>query len=150
MLTYKQSMLIENYLANGGNGTQAAIAAGYSPKTAAKAAYTTLARTEAQERIAARLNEAAMSSNEVLAHLTAIARGCDPEQAIANRQARRIRQRVTQQPDGATITELDLELVDRLRALELLGKYHKLFTDKQELSADNQVEVRVVYVSDEH
>jgi phage terminase small subunit len=51
-LTHKQEVFCATYLANGGNGTKAALAAGYSPKTAAGASSQNLRKKTIKDRIA--------------------------------------------------------------------------------------------------
>jgi hypothetical protein len=70
-LSLKQENFVENYLANGGNATQAARDAGYSEKTAYQTASENLRKPEISERIQARLNEAKVTSDEVVGTLAA-------------------------------------------------------------------------------
>ena len=52
-LTPKQQAFCEEYIANGGNATEAAISAGYSPKTAYSIGSENLTKPEIRERIEA-------------------------------------------------------------------------------------------------
>lgn len=158
-LSAKQELFVNEYL-KCFNATKAAKAAGYSEKSAHDIGHETLKKPEIAARIRERLNEAAMEANEVLYHLAEIARGDfddlvdrmgnpDMEQARAagkTRLIKKVRQR-TITGENSDIAETELEMHDRLRALELLGKHHKLFTDKQEVTgADGgALTVNVVY-----
>lgn len=150
-LNAKQQLFLSEYL-KCFNATKAAKAAGYSEQTAYSQGHRLLKVAEIDEALRARLDEAAMSAREVLYHLADIGRGDmddlvdasgnpDMEQARASGKTRlikKIKQRsiVTADKDGqgSDVHETEIEVHDRLRALELIGKYHKLFTDKQEIS----------------
>ena len=56
-LNLKQIRFADEYIRNGGNGTQAAIFAGYSPKTAAQQASRLLKDANVSEYIAERQEE---------------------------------------------------------------------------------------------
>ena len=53
-------------------------------------------------------------------------------------------------PDGEEkeIVETDLELYSALDALALLGRHHKLFTDKTEITGKDGGKVQIEYVND--
>jgi phage terminase small subunit len=150
-LSDKQEMFVNEYL-KCFNATKAAKAAGYSEATANEQGSRLLANVNIASRIRERLKEAAMEADEVLFHLAEIARGDmdtlvdnngnpDIVSARANGKTRlikKIKQRsiTTEESD---ITESEIETHDRLRALELLGKHYKLFTDKIETSGEVEV-----------
>jgi hypothetical protein len=52
-LSHRESSFLTHYLGNGGNGTAAAIAAGYAPKSAANAAYRLLRNDEISRALSA-------------------------------------------------------------------------------------------------
>jgi len=70
------------------------------------------------ELIGVRVEEAVMQSNEVLSELSAIA-GADWQNFVEVRRDK----------DGE-IVSATLKLADKIKSLELLGKYHKLFSDR--------------------
>lgn len=138
-LTAKNRLFIDKYFEHDLNGTQAAITAGYSERSAYAIASELLRKPEISSEIQKRLAEHTMSANEVLYHLTNLARAditevlddngvLDLKKAKAAKKTgiiKRIKQKsiTTEQSD---IWETETESYDRLRALELLAKYHDL------------------------
>lgn len=106
-LSAKQTLFIDEYLKSF-NATQAALSAGYSPKSACAIGWENLRKPEIAEFIKRRLSETAMSADEVLKRLADIARG----------------------GSGADVR-------DQIAALQLIGKNHKLFVEKSEVSGPN-------------
>ena len=104
-LTAKQSLFIKEYLVDL-NATQAAIRAGYSENTAKETGYENLTKPYIKEAIdkaiAKRSQNAEITADMVINAIAKIGFSADPEMAVAN----------------------------KLRALEMLGKHHALFTDK--------------------
>ena len=104
-MTAKQKRFCDEYLIDC-NATQAAIRAGYSPKPAQAIGSENLKKPVVKKYINEHLeishNDAVMSAEEVLMRLTEIAR--DKKERAGN----------------------------TLKALELLGKRHKLFVDRVE------------------
>ena len=114
-LNAKQRLFVENYISNNFNGTQAAIAAGYSKKTAVKQASRLLTKEEVRNGIKKRIREV-LSETETLTikwvnKVTEIAFS-DPI-VITNKQG-----------DPVTISHRD-----QLKALDLLAKYLSLYAD---------------------
>lgn len=149
-LTGKQQSFVNAYFQCGLNATAAAKKAGYSEKSARTEGSRLLANANVHAHIRARMDKEAMSANEVLHRLAAIARGDFGElvddsgnpnikDARATGQTqliKRVKQRsiTTEQSD---IAETEIEILDPLKALELLGRAHKLFTDKHELTGED-------------
>lgn len=152
-LSDKQEMFVNEYL-KCFNATKAAKLAGYSEDTARQQGSRLLTNVDVASRVRERLKQSAMEADEVLFHLTEIARGDmddlvddngnpDISNARANGKTRlikKIKQRsiTTEESD---IAESEIEAHDRLRALELLGKHHKLFTDKIETTGEVEVTI---------
>lgn len=159
-LTPKQARFVEEYLKDF-NGTQAAIRTGYS----ARSARTQAARLLANDNILAAISEQSMSADEVLSRIADIARGDiadfmeittsgfdiqlthrdENDNLVVNPKTKlikRIKQKVTtimprnETGDEKEIIETEIELYSALEALTTLGKYHKLFTEKVELSGE--------------
>lgn len=141
------------------NATQAALRSGYSPKTAYSIGSENLKKPEIIEA----LRNEAISAEEDLIRLTDIARGNITDlmdvtpsgfsielmtkdengQLVVKPQAKlikKIKQKVTtilgktESADDKEIVETELELYSALEALTTLGKYHKLFVDRTEIT----------------
>jgi phage terminase small subunit len=135
-LTVKQQLFVEAYLGKAnGSGVEAARLAGYrgSDETLRAVAYENLTKPHIAEAVAGRLEEArkCLSADEVLAELTEIG-GASWRDFTEIKVGR----------DGETM-EVTVRLTDKLKALELLGKHHKLFTERHEQSGSQTI--RVVY-----
>lgn len=118
-LTPKQKAFCDYYLESC-NATEAAIKAGYSKKTARQVGSENLSKPYINRYITERMKEAEAkriaSADEVLQYLTGVMRGEVKDQF-----------------------DLDASLQDRTKAAELLGKRHRLFTDKIEAEVQQQV-----------
>lgn len=139
-LTGKQARFVDEYIVCL-NGTEAHRRAGYAgdDNVHAVEASRLLRNPKIVHAIDERLAHYAMSANEVLMHLSDIARG-DIVDAVAvfgtpdldkaaqrgkSHLVKRIRTKTIN--DGDTeIHETEIEMYDRLKALELLSKYHDL------------------------
>jgi phage terminase small subunit len=158
-LTTKQRVFVERYLQNGFNATEAARYAGYSEKTAYSIGQENLKKPEIESIIQARLDQEAMSANEVLHRLAEHARAT-ADDFLTIERVKRIRPPDNEGDQGeeyeVTIIRLDLvrasengklhlikslkdtkygiavDLHDSQSALALLGKHHKLFVDRIE------------------
>lgn len=154
-LTDKQKRFIDEYLIDL-NATQAAIRAGYSPKTANEQGSRLLANVSIRARIeqamAERSKRTGINQDRVLRELAriafvnaadvinfdsaTIAEGAseDDTAAIAS-----VKVKTIPTPDGEGI-EREIRLADKLKALELCGKHLGMFNDK----VDANVPVTVV------
>ena len=125
-MTERQKRFCEEYLIDC-NGTQAAIKAGYSEKTATKIAAENLTKPDIREYIDEKLAE--MSSQrtadarEVMEYLTSVMRGEHKEQVL------RLVGNGTQKIDSMNVTEKD-----RLKAAELIGKRYGLFKESVDVN----------------
>ncbi len=111
-LTLKQQLFIEAYIGPArGNGKEAARLAGYAGNdaTLAQVAAENLRRPQILTLINARVEQAAMTADEILTELADIARLPCPG------------------PDAS----------HKMKALELLGKHYGLFSDKREHTVSN-------------
>jgi phage terminase small subunit len=165
-LTDKQEKFVIEYL-KCFNATQAAKKSGYSEKTAYSQGGRLLKDVEIAARVREYFDNAAMTANEALYHIAEIARGDidnlvdsmgnpDMEQARAAEKTgliKKIRQRTITTTDkdghGSETQETEIEMHDRLRALELIGKHHKLFTDKTEVTgAENKpIQIEIIEIA---
>lgn len=116
-LTDRQTRFCEEYLIDL-NATQAAIRAGYSEKTANRIASELLSKLDIQEKItelkAERAKRTEMTQDSVIQELAAVARA----------EVKGVR------------------AVDKLKALELLGKHLGMFVERYEVNAA-EIEKRI-------
>lgn len=148
-LTAKEQAFIEYYLSCW-NGAEAARLAGYSERTAKEQASRLLTKVNVQEAVQARLAELKMSADEVLTRLTDHARssmkpfirrsgngdlrGFDLSDDKPLHLIHKVSLTTRTMKDDVTEEKVTLELYDAQAALALLGKHHKLFTEKIEHS----------------
>lgn len=148
-LTDKQKVFCREYLVDF-NGTRAAIASGYSNKTAGQQSAENLKKPYIQEeirRLADELNKTHGNSIErIILELQLIAFGDyqdlvewdeygirrwipSSELGDKSRLVQEISETTTQNGGSRKI-----KMHDKMRALEMLGRYHKIFTDKVDLT----------------
>ncbi|HOJ02094.1 MAG TPA: PBSX family phage terminase large subunit [Anaerolineaceae bacterium] len=145
-LSCKQRIFIDEYL-KCWNATQAALLAGYSERSAGSIGGENLKKPEIAAEIQLRLAESAMSADEVIQAIGEIGRAdigdfveidegtgriknIDFGKAQKSGKLRLIRS-ITPTANG-----LKIELHDRMRALELLGKRYGLFEDRAQEQSD--------------
>ena len=130
-LTIKQKRFADEYIISG-NATDAAIKAGYSSKyantNASKLLQNTTIKSYIDERLAQLASEKIATQEEVLTYLTSVMRGETQEQTL-----------ISVGELGQTITDIDVGAKDRIKAAELLGKRHRLWTDKVEADVSGTV-----------
>ena len=130
-LTEKQRRFCDYYIELG-NGAEAAVRAGYSKKTARQMASENMAKPYVKAYIDAKLeelaNERTADAQEVLEYLTSVMRGKEKEETLIG---------LGEGAQGKTKIEVGAK--DRLKAAELLGKRHALFTDKVDLNTGDIV-----------
>ncbi|MFS9251767.1 terminase small subunit [Streptococcus infantis] len=133
-LTLKQQRFADEYIISG-NATGAAVKAGYSSKyantNASKLLQNTAIKSYIDERLAQLASEKIATQEEVLTYLTSVMRGETQEQTL-----------ISIGELGQTITDIDVGAKDRIKAAELLGKRHRLWTDKQEIT-QRTIEIKV-------
>jgi phage terminase small subunit len=121
-LTPKQEAFVLAYIGEARfNASRAAEVAGY--KDPGQAGYILKKKEEIRSRIDDYLNTVALSSTEVLAELTDVATA-DWRDFLTIRRDK----------DGE-ILDVRMDLSAKIKSLELLGKNHKLFTDRLDVGA---------------
>ena len=139
-LTEKQRRFCDYYIETG-NATESAIKAGYSKRTAKETGYENLTKPHLKSYIDEQLDkmhsERVADGQEVLEFLTSVMRGELKEETLIG---------LGEGEQG--ITEIDISANGRIKAAELIGKRHSLFTDKVELEAEVALEVVVDYGDD--
>ena len=139
-LTAKQQRFCDEYLIDM-NITQAAIRAGYSKKTAYAIGQENLKKPMVKEYIEKRMaeKEAALIADqtEVMQYLTSVMRGGSSSSVLARNEA------------GADwVIEKPPDEKERLKAAELLGRAHMMFTDKVQQDVDMDLNITVDYGDD--
>lgn len=130
-LTIKQKAFADYYIELG-NATEAAIKAGYNPKTARQIGSMNLTKVDIKSYIDERMkgieSYRIAKAEEVLAFLSASLRGEVLEEVVS-----------TESIDGMikpVILKKQLSAKDRIKAAELLGKRYALFTEKVDLEGN--------------
>lgn len=140
-LTAKQRRFCDEYLIDL-NATQAAIRAGYSKKTAKQIGNENLTKPDLAEYIEKRMAEKEASliadQNEVMRYLTSVLRGESVSEIVVTEglgEGISVAKRFEKGPDEN----------QRLKAAELLGKAHMIFTEKVQQEVDMDLKITVDY-----
>ena len=133
-LTDKQELFCQEYLIDL-NGTQAAIRAGYSEKTAAVIASENLIKPD----IAARLKELMLERTESLEITTEYVLKTIVDTIERCKQAKPVKRSngelvYVETDDGKMVPAYTFDSGAVLKGAELLGRYRKMFSDKVELT----------------
>lgn len=143
-LTAKQQRFCDEYLIDL-NATQAAIRAGYSKKTARVIGAQNLSKLAVKNYIDERMaeKEAALiaDSNEVMRYLTSVLRGQSQSEVV-------VVEGVGEGCSEARTMQKAPDEKERLKAAELLGRAHMMFTDKVEQTVDMDLNITVDYGDD--
>ncbi|MGQ8926239.1 terminase small subunit [Streptococcus oralis] len=130
-LTLKQQRFADEYIISG-NATGAAVKAGYSSKyantNASKLLQNTAIKSYIDERLTQLSYEKIATQEEVLTYLTSVMRGETQEQTLCSIGEL-----------GQQVIDIDVGAKDRIKAAELLGKRHRLWTDKVEADISGTV-----------
>jgi len=155
-LTAKQQRFVEEYLIDL-NATQAAIRAGFSVKRASEIGYQLLQKTTVKNAIdkamAERSRRTGISQDRVLQELAKIAfvnatdiinmddatiKGDANREDTAAIASIRVK---TIPTEAGEITEREVKICDKLKALELLGRHLSMFNDKLNVNAEMAVKI---------
>lgn len=152
-LTKKQEMFVEEYIIDL-NATQAAIRAGYSKKTAGQIGEQNLKKLEIQqainEKLAEKKEKLIMKQDEILERLTQQGRreATDYQVVITEKPVTNEKGDVVAIEKLPEIVEVPTQNKDVIKALETLGKYYVMWTDKQEVTQRN-IEINIGDYDDE-
>lgn len=151
-LTPKQERFANEYIKTL-NVTQSAIKAGYSPNSAHVTGSRLLRKDKVDEYIKSKkdeiMDDTILSAKETLYLLTQSAIGDETEtkEVVVKRSS------FERNPDTGRMNlvynehvetvDVPIKTSDRLRARDMLGKYHKLFTDKKELATDTPIFINI-------
>ena len=140
-LNEKQKAFCDEYLIDL-NATQAAIRAGYSKKSARQKAWNRLDMPETQAYIKARMEEKnakrIATQDEILEYLTSVMRGQSQSEVV-------VVEGIGDGCSSARCMEKAPDEKERLKAAELLGKRHGLYTDKVEQAVDMDLNITIDY-----
>lgn len=154
-LTAKQQKFADEYLIDL-NATQAAIRAGYSPKSAGTNADKLLKNTKIRAYIEARMAEhsrrTGVTQERIIRELARIA-FLDPTQLIdmdtaelltdaaADDRAAIASVKVKTMSGETEMIEREVRFADKIKALELLGKRFGMWLDKQQVDVQGAVQI---------
>jgi phage terminase small subunit len=155
-MTTKQKRFCEEYLIDL-NATQAAIRAGYSPKSAHSIATENLqkpaVRAHIDQALAEQSRRTGVTADRVVRELARVAFAnsqdvIDFDSATIKPDATRddtaaissVKVKTIPMPDGDGV-EREIKMADKLKALELLGRRLGLFTDNVNVSGEGVVQI---------
>jgi phage terminase small subunit len=126
------------------NATRAAIAAGYSEKTAKAAASRLLTNVDVKRRIeellAKKTEKLDITVDYVLSTIQDTLERCRQATPVLDKKGNPV---LVTTPAGELAAAYAFNSLGVLKGCELLGKYLKLFTDRQEIAGDENSPIRV-------
>lgn len=150
-MTNKEERFCYEYLIDL-NATQAAIRAGYSPRTAKTTACEKMKKPyikkSIEEALSKKNSELIATQEEVLETLTRILRREEDEHIVVTAKKRKsyvdskTGKKVVDDKEEAEVVPMPPKLGDVNKAAELLGKRYGLYTDKMQV--DGEVGMRIV------
>jgi phage terminase small subunit len=144
-MTLKQKIFCEKYIETGCNATQAAIAAGYSPKTARRIGYENLTKVYIKEEVSKRIKEVLNDTEKLTYEWLKQVKGImtfdlrkaatwkgnsvnlKPSDELDDITALAIQE--VSQSDTANGTNIKIKAADKNKALELMGKYLAILSE---------------------
>ena len=156
-LTEKQKRFCDEYLVDL-NGTQAAIRAGYSEKTAKQIAQQNLTKLDIQEYIKKRMAEKEdaliAKQDEVLQTLTRVLRRQEMDTVVVTCKERSSgydenEKKVIVEKEIPRVVQIPTRVNDLNKAAELLGKRYGLYTEKIETDVDMELNINIDYGEDD-
>lgn len=151
-LTPKQRAFADEYIITG-NAEQSAIKAGYSESYARGQSYKLLANVGIKEYIDHRIqeiqNDKILTQTEILVMLSEIAKGEIPEvKEVVTKKGEFVVNPNNEDGKKQLVYNERVELIpippktsDKNKALELLGKRYAMWTDKQDITANEVVTI---------
>lgn len=140
-MTEKQRLFCDEYLIDL-NATQAAIRAGYSEKYAhtnvSKLLQNTTIKEYIENRIAEKEDKLIAKQNEVLKYLTSVMRGESESEIV-------VVENIGDYMSEARTMEKAPDEKERLKAAELLGKAHMMFSERIQQDIDMELNINVDY-----
>ena len=147
-LTIKQKKFADEYIISG-NATDAAIKAGYSEKTARSQGQRLLTKADISDYIQKRMeelqDEKILTQKQILLMLSEIASGQAMETTVVTTKVAELKldpvsgKSVKVYNEIPQLVEYPTKNSDRNKALELLGKRYKMWTDKVDADVSGTV-----------
>ncbi len=153
-LTEKQKFFCREYLRDF-NATQAAVRAGYSKKTAKQIAAENLSKLDLRRYIRELADDLNVQTDNdikrIIVELQLIAFGSLKDVADWDSNGIILKDSEHIEESARLVSELSdspkfgmkIKMHDKLKALELLGKYHKIFSDKEDEDSKNRSEITI-------
>lgn len=136
------------------NVTQSAIKAGYSPQSAHVQGSRLLKNEKVYKYIKEQkeeyMDESVLTAKELLHVLTNAATGDETEtKEVVVKQGEFVEnpdtgRKMLVYSERVEMVEVPIKASDRLKARDLLGKYHKIFTDKVDINAQTPIFVNTI------
>ena len=144
----RQKAFCDNYISNGGNATQAALAAGYSEKTARLTGSRLITNDNIRQYIDERLKPTQenriMTGDEILSMLSRTARREEMETIVVVVKTKRsyydkAGKKVIVESETPMTVQIPAKLSDANKAAELLGKFRALWDGQGKESKSNGI-----------
>lgn len=141
----RRALFVEEYLANSGNATQAAIKAGYSKKTAKQQGSRLLTNVDVAAEVAKRREtvvadiqqKTGITKEWVTERLRVVAERCLQTEPVLNRKGLPV---MVETPDGGMAVAFEFNSMGANRALELIGKELGMFVERKEVGEPGDFE----------
>lgn len=137
-LTAKQEAFVLAYIGEARfNATKAARIAGYSEKTAGEQGYQQLQNPSITARIADLLKARTLTAEAVMAELADVATA-DWHEFLTMRT----------NPKTGEVIDVKMDLTNKVKSLELIGKAYGLFTERVDLSGSLTAQVELIGIDE--
>ena len=164
-LTKKQLIFAKEYLVSM-NSTESAIKAGFSKKTASSQGSRLLKNVKVkayiEEQLLQRASKLDITPNRIIEELGHIAffninnifdgmtlKEISHMPENVTRAISSIKARTTKEADGSFAEITEIKANDKIRALEMLGKYLGMFIEKKEVTVNGEIELTKLPAKDE-
>ncbi len=152
-ISAKQKKFVHELMKNGHNARQAAIAAGYSEKTADAQASRLLKNVKVNEfraKLLEKMEKPTIASiEEILEYYTRVMRREEKESVVVTIKEKRSdwktnsetgrREKITIETEKSEIVEIPTKISDANRAAEMLGKNYGIWTEKMSIDGNQSI-----------
>ena len=138
-LSPKQEAFVLAYIGEARfNATKAAIAAGYGKGSPSSQGYALMQNPVVSARIREELSNRSLTADGVLSELADVANADWREFLV-----------IKTDPRTGQDVEVKIDLADKIKALELIGKAHGIFTERVDVSGTLTAQVNLVGISED-